>query len=97
MRGHFRLRGFGFFHRSVFRFWCSFRFADSVFLAFAFGFLKKHELVFGFGFRLFLFGFRFLFDLSGNYAPLLISNSRQTSVYSICHCFDNWDVKNYRF
>ena len=43
---------------------------------------------FGFGFqwsfRTVLFGFRFLFDPSGYYAPPLISNSRETSVCSSC-------------
>ena len=43
---------------------------------------------FGFGFqwsfRTVLFGFRFLFDPSGHYAPPLISNSRETSVCSTC-------------
>ena len=33
----------------------------------------------------FLFGFRFLLDLSGNYGPLLIWNSCKTSVCSTCH------------
>ena len=48
-----------------------------------FGFREKYKRVFGFdircGFRFFqldLFGFRFLFGLSDNYAPPLISNSR---------------------
>ena len=51
-------------------------------LASGFRFSRKYERVFGFdircGFRFFLFDlseFRFLFDLSGNYAPSLISNS----------------------
>ena len=43
---------------------------------------------YGFGFRwsfwIVLFGFRFLFDPSGHYAPPLISNSRETSVFSTC-------------
>ena len=43
---------------------------------------------YGFGFRwsfrIVLFGFRFLFDPSGHYAPPLISNSRETSVCSTC-------------
>ena len=47
------------------------------------GFREKYKRVFGFdircGFQFFLsklFGFRFLFDLSGNYTPPMISNSR---------------------
>ena len=54
----------------------------SVFQHLVFGFREKYSWVFafdirnGFGFFLFdLFGFRFLFNLSGNYAPPLISNS----------------------
>ena len=58
------------------------------FLAFGFFLGEKYKRVFGFdircGFRFFqldLFGFRFLFDLSGNYAPPLISNSRYNAGY----------------
>ena len=57
------------------------------YLAFCFGFREKYYRVFGFdtrcGFLFFLFdlfGFRLLFDLSGNYAPSLISNSRETQM-----------------
>ena len=43
---------------------------------------------YGFGFRwsfrIVPFGFRFLFDPSSHYAPVLISNSRETSVCSTC-------------
>ena len=77
---------------SVFRFWCSLRFADIPFFSIWFSVFAKNtsgfsdlisDAVFGFDIRcsfrflLFdLFGFQFLFDLSGNYAPPLISNSR---------------------
>ena len=36
------------------------------------------------GFRIFLFGFWFLFDQSGHYAPPLNSKSRETSVCCTC-------------
>ena len=36
------------------------------------------------GFRIFLFGFWFLFDQSGHYAPPLTSKSRETSVCCTC-------------
>ena len=77
---------------SVFRFWCSLRFADIPIFSIWFSVFAKNtsgfsdmisDAVFGFdircGFRFLLFhlfGFQFLFDLSGNYAPPLISNSR---------------------
>ena len=69
---------------SVFRFWCSLRLADFPFLNIWFSVSAKNTDGFSdlisdtvSGFSLFdLFGFRFLFDLSGNYAPPLISNSR---------------------
>ena len=63
----------------------------SVFLAFDFLFLdrKNHLWVFGFGircgFRFFLFGLLFLLDLSGNYAPPMISHNRESSVCSSRH------------
>ena len=45
------------------------------------------------GFRIFLFGFWFLFDQSGHYAPPLISKSRETSVCSTCqHCIGSIKV-----
>ena len=61
---------------------------------------------FGFqcGFRIFLSGFRFLFDLIGHYAPPLISNIRETSVCSTCqHCIGSirvlktemWTLKDF--
>ena len=70
--------------RSVFRFWCSLRLADFPFFNIWFSVSAKNTDGFSdlisdtvSGFSLFdLFGFRFLFDLSGNYAPPLISNSR---------------------
>ena len=53
----------------------------SVFQHLVFAFREKYQRVFGFdnrcGFRFFLFdlfGFQFLFDLSGNYAPPLNAN-----------------------
>ena len=77
---------------SVFRFWCSLRFAAIPIFSIWFSVFAKNtsgfsdlisDAVFGFdircGFQFFLFdlfGFQFLFDLSGNYAPPLISNSR---------------------
>ena len=77
---------------SVFRFWCSLRFAAIPIFSIWFSVFAKNtsgfsdlisDAVFGFdircGFRFLLFdlfGFQFLFDLSGNYAPPLISNSR---------------------
>ena len=64
--------------------WCSLQFANTPFFNIWFPVFGKNTNGFlGFdircGFRFFqldLFGFRFLFDLSGNYAPPLISNSR---------------------
>ena len=69
---------------SVFRFCCSLRLADFPFFNIWFSVSAKNTDGFSdlisdtvSGFSLFdLFGFRFLFDLSGNYAPPLISNSR---------------------
>ena len=69
---------------SVFRFWCSLRLADIPFFSIWFSVSAKNTDGFSdlisdtvSGFSLFdLFGFRFLFDLSGNYAPPLISDSR---------------------
>ena len=61
----------------------------SVFQRLVFAFRQKHYRDFGLGMRcgflFFLSGFRFLFDLSSNFAPPLISNSCETSVCSICH------------
>ena len=79
----FRFCGFGYFFRSVFRFWCSLRFADIPFSGIWFSVFAKNtngfpDLIFDavFGFFLFdRFGFRFLFDLSGNYAPPLPLNA----------------------
>ena len=65
---------------------------------FGFSFVKNTCLMgFGFdlwcGFRIFLFGFWFLFDQSGHYAPPLISKSRETSVCSTCqHCIGSIKV-----
>ena len=67
-----------------FRFWCSLRLADIPFFSIWFSVSAKNTDGFSdlisdtvSGFSLFdLFGFPFLFDLSGNYAPPLISNSR---------------------
>ena len=86
----FRFCGFGYFFRSVFV-PKNFGFSVLVFIAvcrysifqhLVFGFRQKYQWVFGFdircGFRFFLFdrfGFRFLFDLSGNYAPPLPLNA----------------------
>ena len=61
----------------------------SVFQRLVFAFRQKHYRDFGLGMRcgflFFLSGFRFLFDLSSNFVPPLISNSCETSVCSICH------------
>ena len=76
--GHVLDRFFGFCAKKtpVFRFWSSLRFADFPFLI-AFGFRFSRKILTGFRFFLFdLFEFRFLFDLSGNYAPPQIWNSR---------------------
>ena len=70
----FRFCGFGYFFRSVFWFWCSLRFAD---IPFASIFAKNtngfSDLIFDAVFD--RFGFRFLFDLSGNYTPPLPLNA----------------------
>ena len=66
-----------------FRIGCSLRFAN-------FPVFVKNTCLMGYGFsfrwsfRIVLFGFRFLSDPSGHYAPPLISNSRETSVCSTC-------------
>ena len=61
----------------------------SVLQQLVFGFRKKIQICFRiwirYGFLFFLFGFRFIFDMSGNYAPPLISNSCETSACSACH------------
>ena len=63
---------------SVFRFWCSLRFADFSFFSIRFSVFVENNsgfsvllsnVVFGFSYFL-LFGFRFLFDLTGNYLYL---------------------------
>ena len=80
----------------------------SVLQQLVFGFRKKIQICFRIwircGFLFFLFGFRFIFDMSGNYAPPLISNScenlcmlRLSQLYRIDLGFDNWDVNIYRF
>ena len=82
--GYFLDRFFGFCAKktSVSRFWCLLQFAD--FPVFRIWFSVFAKNINGFridiqcGFRFFqfdLFGFRFLFDLSGSYTPPLISNS----------------------
>ena len=65
----------------------------SVFQHLVFSFREKYQHIFGFdircGFRSFLFdlfGFRFLFNLSSNYRPLLILNSRQMQMLSRGMC-----------
>ena len=70
---------FWLFFRSVFRFGVHYSLRILRFLTFGFRFSGKILTGNRCGFRFFqldLFGFRFLFDLSGNYAPPLISNSR---------------------
>ena len=61
----------------------------SVLQQLVFGFRKKIQICFRiwirYGFLFFLFGFRFIFDMSGNYAPPPISNSCETSACSACH------------
>ena len=76
----------------VFQSWCSLQFADfSVFYRLVFSFDQKYLWIFWFGipcgFQFFLFGFQFLFNLSGNYVPPLMLNSHETSTCSTCyHC-----------
>ena len=78
---------------SVFRIACPLQFADFLFIGIWFSVFVKNTCLMGFGFdlwcnfRIFLFGFWFLFDQSGHYASPLISKSRETSVCSTCqHC-----------
>ena len=66
-----------FFGCGVFRGLRIFRFS-------AFGFRFSSKTLSGLRIR-YANGFRFLFDLSSNFAPPLISNSCETSVCSICH------------
>ena len=66
-----------FFGCGVFRGLRIFRFS-------AFGFRFSSKTLSGLRIR-YANGFRFLFDLSSNFAPQLISNSCETSVCSICH------------
>ena len=79
----FGVCGFGrkkkirFFGCGVFRGLRIFRFS-------AFGFRFSSKTLSGLRIR-YANGFRFLFDLSSNFAPQLISNSCETSVCSICH------------
>ena len=70
----FSVLRFWLFSRSVFRFWCSLRFADFSFFCIWFsGFVENtsgfsvflSDVLFGFSYFV-LFGFRFLLDLSGN-------------------------------
>ena len=84
MRGVLGFSGlrFWFFSKSVFRFlcqktlrfWCSLRFADSLFFSIWLSVFVKttnrfSDLVFEVVFRFFLFGFWFLFNLSGTFLP----------------------------
>ena len=75
---------------SVFQIACSLRFADFLFIGIWFSVFVKNTCLMGFGFdlwcgfRIFLFGFWFLFDQSGHYAPPLTSKSRETSVCCTC-------------
>ena len=69
---------------SVSRFRCSLRFAYFPFFSIWFSVFTKN-IWYPMRFSVFpfdLFGFRFLSDLSGNYAPRLISNSSQTQMLS---------------
>ena len=88
---------FSIFLRSVFvlknlgfRIGWSLLFADFPFLSIWFSVFVKNTCLMGYGFgfrwsfRIVPFGFRFLFDPSGHYAPPMILNSRETSVYSTC-------------
>ena len=72
---------------SVFRFWCPLRFADFPLFSIYFQFSRK--ILTGFRiwypmrfsvFPIWPIWVRLLFDLSGNYAPSLISNSRETQM-----------------
>ena len=73
-----------------FRIGCSLRLADFPFFSIWFSVFVINTCLMGYGFgfrwsfRIVLFGFRFLFDPSGHYAPPLISNSPETSVFSTC-------------
>ena len=63
---------------SVFRFWCSLQFEYFPLCRICFSVFVENTNGLGFGtwcgFRFSLFRFRFLLDVSGNYAPPLISN-----------------------
>ena len=84
LRSVFVLKNLGF------RIGWSLLFADFPFFSIWFSVFVKNTCLmgYGFGFRwsfwIVLFGFRFLFDPSGHYAPPVISNSRETSVCSTC-------------
>ena len=73
-----------------FRIGWSLLFADFPFFSIWFSVFVKNTCLMGYGFgfrwsfRIVPFGFRFIFDPSGHYAPTVISNSRETSVYSTC-------------
>ena len=78
---------------------CSLRLTDFLFFGIWFSVFLKNTCLMGFGFdlwcgfRIFLVAFRFLFDPSSHYAPLLISNSRETSMCSTCqHCIGSIKV-----
>ena len=64
--------------------------ADFPFFSIWFSVFVKNTCLMGYGFgfrwnfRIVPFGFRFIFDPSGHYAPPVISNSCETSVYSTC-------------
>ena len=79
-----------------FSIWFSVFVINTCLMGFGFGFQ--------YGFRIFLSGFRFLFDLIGHYAPPLISSCRETSVCSTCqHCIrsirvlktEMWTLKDF--
>ena len=107
---------FWFFSKSVFRFlcqktlwfWYSLRFADCLFFSIWLSVFVKttnrfSDLVFEVVFRFFLFGFWFLFNLSGTFLPhqsLIAANPvllHSSTLYRIDYGFDNWDVKIFRF
>ena len=75
---------FRFLCQKTLRFWCSLRFADSLFFSIWLSVFVKttnrfSDLVFEVVFRFFLFGFWFLFNLSGTFLPhrsLIAANPR---------------------
>ena len=118
MRGVLGFSGlrFWFFSKSVFRFLCQktlrfwylLRFTDCLFFSIWLSVFVKttnrfSDLVFEVVFRFFLFGFWFLFNLSGTFLPhqsLIAANPvllHSSTLYRIDYGFDNWDMKIFGF